>query len=72
MSKEAKMLFISLLLMVVGVILLYLNQNYECSVVEYQDTYGTHSQTECHKKPPANCWSNYKTEDDAITACEGE
>jgi hypothetical protein len=72
MSKEAKLLFVSLFLLVFAVVLIYLDQHYECGVVEYQDLKGIHSKTECHEKPPANCWSKYKTENDAITACEGE
>lgn len=72
MSKEAKLLFISLLLMVLGVGLLYWTQNYECTTVEYQDLQGTHSKTDCHVKPPVTCWSKYQTEELAIQMCEGE
>jgi hypothetical protein len=70
MSKELKMLIVSLLGLILGIIFMYWQQNYECSTIEYQDLQGTHSQYECHKKLPANCWNQYHTEDAAIKACE--
>jgi hypothetical protein len=72
MTREAKMLISALLGMVLLVAFLYWTQNYECYTTEYQDTHGTHSQWECHKKLPDNCWSNYDTENAAIIGCEGE
>ena len=72
MSKDAKVMLITLGLFFAVCVILIFNSQQECSVIEYQDLKGTHSQYECHQKPPANCWSKYKTEDDAILACEGE
>lgn len=71
MSKEAKMLFISLGLMVVGIFLLFVNHNYNCHQLEYQTLEGTRYKMVCEEKPDPNCWNNYKTEDEAIQACEG-
>jgi len=72
MSKELKLLIISLTLMLVGIGLLYWTQNYTCSIVEYQDLHGTHSINECTKNKPKTCWDKYPTEELAIENCEGK
>jgi hypothetical protein len=71
MSKEAKMLIVSMILMVAGIALLYFTQNYSCTTIEYQNLSGTHSITECSKNKPKTCWDNYATEELAIQQCEG-
>jgi hypothetical protein len=72
MSKELKLLLISLLCLVLTVGFIYWQQNYTCSTIEYQDLQGTHSMSECTKNKPKTCWDNYPTEQQAILNCEGE
>jgi len=72
MSKELKLLLVSLLLIVLGIGYMYWQQNYTCSTYEYQDLTGTHSVSECTKNKPKTCWDNYSTEAQAIINCEGE
>jgi len=72
MSKELKLLIISLLFIVLSVGYLYWHKNYTCSTIEYQDLQGTHSISECNKNKPKTCWDNYPTEQQAILNCEGE
>lgn len=46
MSKNTKMLWISILLMLIGVAaLLWSNRN--CEIIEYQDLQGTHTMQVC-------------------------
>jgi len=72
MSKELKMLLISIFLLIGTVVITYLTQNYQCDKVEYQDLNGTHTKTECHKKKAETCWDKYATEQLAIQQCEGK
>lgn len=73
MSKELKLLLISLLCLVLGIGYMYWQQNYTCSTVEYQDMKGTHSINECtNNKTTKTCWDKYTTEVDAILNCEGK
>jgi hypothetical protein len=72
MSKDAKMLFISLGLFFIACVVIIFNSQQDCRTIEYQDLNGTHSQYECHDKKPATCWDKYATEDLAIQMCEGE
>ena len=70
MSKEAKLLFISLLLLVLGVAYMYVSQHYTCFTFEYQNLSGTHSKTVCEWNKPSTCWDMYSTEQQAIQHCE--
>jgi len=72
MSKDAKMLFISLGLFLLMCIIIIFNSQYECYKVEYQNLNGTHSRQECHSKKELNCWDQYSTETEAIKMCEGK
>jgi len=72
MNKDLRLLLISMVGMFLVTILLYFSNNFECKTFEYQNLSGTHKTTECYKKPPANCWSKYATEQEAIMNCEGE
>jgi hypothetical protein len=72
MSKELKLLIISLICLTLGIVYLYWNQNYTCSTIEYQDLQGTHSISECTKNEPQTCWDKHPTEVDAILNCEGK
>jgi len=72
MSKDAKMLFISLALFFIACVIIIFNSQHDCGTIEYQDLSGTHSQYECHDKKPATCWDKYATEALAIQMCEGK
>lgn len=47
MSKELKMLLISMTLFIAGIALMYVSQHYKCGVVGYQDLSGSHSESVC-------------------------
>jgi len=72
MSKDGKMLFITLFLFLVICVILIFNSEKDCSTIKYQDLHGTHSQYDCHDKKPATCWDKYATEELAIQMCEGK
>ena len=60
MSKEAKMLFISLGLFFIACVIMIFNSQQDCRTIEYQDLNGTHSQYECHDKKPATRWEKHR------------
>jgi hypothetical protein len=72
MNKDLKLLLISIFGMFLVTVLLYVTNNYNCGQMEYQTLKGTQYQLRCEKKPDPNCWNNYKTENEAIMACEGK
>lgn len=72
MNKDLRLLLISLFAMFLVTVLLYVTNNYNCGQLEYQNLEGTQHQWVCEKKPDPNCWNNYRTENEAIEACEGE
>jgi len=72
MSKDAKMLFISLALFFIACVIIIFNSQQDCNTIEYQDLNGTHSTYECQDKKPATCWDKYATEALAIQMCEGK
>jgi hypothetical protein len=46
-SKELKMLLITMALFVGGVVYMYVSQHYKCETIEYQDLGGAHSMDIC-------------------------
>jgi hypothetical protein len=47
MSKELKMLLITMTLFIGGIVYMYVSQHYKCSTIEYQDLGGAHSVDVC-------------------------
>jgi hypothetical protein len=47
MSKELKMLLITMALFIGGVVYMYVSQHYTCQTIKYQDLHGTHSESVC-------------------------
>lgn len=47
MSKELKMLLITMTLFIGGIVLIYVTQHYKCATIEYQDLGGAHSVDVC-------------------------
>lgn len=50
MSKELKMLIISLGLLFFAVTYIYVSAHYRCETIKYQDLSGTHSEQVCEWK----------------------
>lgn len=46
-SKELKMLLITMTLFIGGIVLIYVTQHYKCATIEYQDLGGAHSVDVC-------------------------
>jgi hypothetical protein len=70
MSKEAKLLFISLGLFILAIVYMYVSSNYKCNTIEYQNLTGMHQETVCQWNKKPTCWDKYSTEQQAILNCE--
>jgi hypothetical protein len=47
MSKELKMLLITMTLFIGSIVYMYVSQHYKCETIRYQDLSGTHSKDVC-------------------------
>jgi hypothetical protein len=47
MSKELKMLLITMALFISSITYMYVSQHYTCQTIEYQDLKGTHTEDIC-------------------------